>query len=352
VSEKVASLMDAEAAGEVHEPAEPAEEAEEPENDETSGNVSDYPMEAPPPASYEGRGPSARHPSRGYAMDGYAECATQTPEHLFSPWKVVMPEGSRFQDPHGPTLLREYHKAVANYIENVNISDLSQLRGEICQRTQNRATYQLTSYGSVSIGLDEPPPNLFSTFTVSLYLVIHPDGRFNFSTPDPGIGITGLIDEDEGRSLLFYISRGFLRPGLLQPLLELGLTWYDGCLICEVIDNRRQLGRTIRTQLRVAQEDVVSFGVDSEQQLLLAQYPFLCLDPSPQVGNLARLAVKDRQRWEPQAVEGESKMMFVARRNPEVFFMAETRPEPPKISQEEEDKFRREMIKKLLAGRH
>jgi hypothetical protein len=77
----------------------------------------------------------------------------------------------------------------------------------------------------------------------------------------------------------------------------------------------------------------------------------LCLDPDPQVGNLARAALRDRQRWGTSVLEGESKMMFVARRNPDVFFRAETRPQPPKISQEEENFFRQQMIQKLLESR-
>jgi hypothetical protein len=158
-----------------------------------------------------------------------------------------------------------------------------------------------------------------------------------------------MIDEDKGRSLLFCVSRGILRPGLLPQLLDLKLTWYDGSLICEVTDARRTLGRTIRTQLRVAHEDVVAFGIDVEQQVLLAQHPLLCQGPTPQVGNLARVALNDRQRWDPPEMGAESKMLFVARRCPGIFFKAERRQAPQRITREQEDEYRQQMIKKLLA---
>jgi hypothetical protein len=229
-----------------------------------------------------------------------------------------------------------------------NVSDLSELRGEICERIQRRINFQLSTYGTCSIGLDEAPPNLYSSFSVALYLVIYRDGRFSFSSVTPGIGVAGMIDEEEGRSLLFYISHGMLRPGLLPQLLDLKLTWYDGRLICEVIDYRRALGRSVRTQLRVAEEDIVAFGVEAEQQVLLAQYPLLCLEPTPQVANLARAAIADRRRWEPSDIEGESKMRFVARRCPEIFVKAEATAKPPKVTQEQEDEYRQRMIEKLL----
>jgi hypothetical protein len=170
------------------------------------------------------------------------------------------------------------------------------------------------------VGLDDPPPNLFSSFTVALYLIIYPDDRFTFSSATPGLSISGMITDEEGTSLLFCISRGMLRPGFMPQLLDLKLTWYDGRLICEVSDQRRALGRSVRTQLRVAEEDIIPFGVEAEQQVILAQYPLLCLDPTPQVGNLARAAMADRRRWEPPDMQGESKLLFVSRRSPEIFY--------------------------------
>jgi hypothetical protein len=280
-------------------------------------------------------------------FDNYCEAVTQTPDAPFSVTRPPSTSGLRHS--RGGDLVRHYHRAVIDHISNANLSDMSELRSEICERIQRRATYQLSSYGTMTIGLDEPPLNLYSSFTVSLYLVIYQDGRFTFSSAAPGLGISGMIDEDEGRSLLFYVSRGILRPGLLPPLLDLKLTWYDGSLICEVTDARRTLGRTIRTQLRVAHEDVVAFGIDVEQQVLLAQHPLLCLDPTTQVGNLARVALNDRQRWEPSEMGGESKMLFVARRCPEIFFKAERRQAPHRITREQEDEYRQQMIEKLLA---
>jgi hypothetical protein len=163
------------------------------------------------------------------------------------------------------------------------------------------------------------------------------------------MSISGFIDEDEGTSLLFYVAHGMLRPDLLPQLLELKLTWYDGRLICEVVDQRRALGRAVRTQLRVAEEDLVAFGVDAERQVLLAEYPLLCLEPTPQVANLARAAMADRQRWEPSQMQSRSKLLFLSKRSPEIFVDAQTIAAPTRVTQEQEDEYRKRMVDRLLS---
>lgn len=253
--------------------------------------------------------------------------------------------------PHGEaTLVQRYNRAVMDFIQTANTSDMTELRSEICERMQRRATFQMTNFGRITYGLDEPPPNLFSGFTVSLYLVIFADGRFTFSTAVPGISLGGHIDGDEGTQVLAHVSRGYLQPGLLKQLLELNLTWYDGCLLCEVTDYRRRLSRTVWTMLRVAQEDIVEAGIDTEQHVLLAKYPLLCLDADPEVGRMARTALSDRMRWEPATGERETKIRFVSRRVPEVFVNEESGERHPReVSQDDENAFREKMIARLLA---
>ena len=248
------------------------------------------------------------------------------------------------------SVVQKYNRAVMDYVQTANTSDMTEMRSEICERMQRRATFQINNFGKVTYGIDEPPPNLFSGFTVSLYLVIFEDGRFTFSTAVPGIGLSGNIDDDEGTSVLAYVSRGMLVPGLLKQLLELNLTWYDGCLLCEVTDRRRRLSRTVWTMLSVAQDDVVEAGIDTEQHVLLAQYPLLCLEPDPQVGRIARVAQADRLRWEPSQVEHESKMRFVARRVPHIFVQEQGCEAPNKeVSKDEEHEIRQQMIARLMA---
>jgi hypothetical protein len=251
----------------------------------------------------------------------------------------------------GGDLLEEFHEKVNSYIQNVIPSDLSELRSEICQRIQRRSQFQLSSFGAVSKDFDEAPLNLYSSLTVGLYLIVFEDGQFQFSSAVPGFSSSGHIDDEEGRSLLFYIGHGMLQTGLLPKLMDIGLTWYDGCLICEVVDQRRRLGRAVRTQLRVAQEDLTSFGLEAEQQVLLQQYPLLCVDPDPQVGRLSRLAFADRQRWEASGIDCESKMAFVSRISPGLFLNknlgCERKGDGKRLVQEY-DEFRRLMIDKLM----
>lgn len=248
------------------------------------------------------------------------------------------------------SIVQKYHRAVMDYVQTANTSDMTELRSEICERMQRRATFQINNFGRVTYGIDEPPPNLFNGFAVSLYLVIFEDGRFTFSTAVPGICISGNIDDDEGTSVLAHVSRGALLPGLLKQLLELSLTWYDGCLLCEVTDRRRTLSRTVWTMLSVAQEDIVDAGMDTEQHVLLAKFPLLCLEPDPEVGRIARVAHADRIRWEPAQDEHESKMRFVSRRVPKVFVQEPARDVPnQEVSHDEEESFKKRMMDRLLA---
>lgn len=272
---------------------------------------------------------------------------TQTPKYFYDEERALHIEEKPRLDAKGATLLHQYHHAVDHYIQNVNTQELSELRAEIVERLKKRAIYQQTSYGSSKVGFDEAPPNLFNTFTVSLYLIIDHD-QFIFSSAVPGFQYTGSLNDDEGLEILYYISQGLIVPGILKQLKQLHLTWYDGCLICEILDNRRKFPKTVRTQLRVHPNDVASFGFEAEQQFLLIQTPHLCLDPNPQVANVARIAMQDRQRWEPSHEKRESTYIHVSRDRPEIFIRRETPSCMKPVTQEQENSYREAMISKLL----
>lgn len=279
--------------------------------------------------------------SQGTSSDDHRNTSTQTT----SPHYKVIHEAN-ISNATGANLLREYHKTVREYMRTANTSDMTELRSEICGRIQRRDTFQENVYGDLSVGLDEPPPNLFSSLIPSLLLSIYGNGQFALTTPDSTILQTGHIDEADGQDILSNISKGILRPGLLKHLLDMNLTWYDGCLICEITDHRRKLNRRVRTHLRVAQEDIIDADIETQQQIVTAQYPLLCLDPDKQVGNLARVAFADRKRWEPSSVERESKMRFVARKCPSLFIKpAQVRHE---VTRADEDAFRAKMIQSLM----
>lgn len=251
------------------------------------------------------------------ADENYFSAATQTPIEFQKPSKVFSIDHF-LHNCTGGTLVEKYHETVSDYIENVNINELSALRSEICERIQKRIKFQRCTFGNISKCFDEQPQNLYSVLNVSLYLVLYSD-HFTFSTAQKGYEVTGSIDDEVGISILSYVSRGLLKPGLLQKLKNKNLSWYDGCLICEIIDCRRNTPKSVRTQLRVSQYDIQSYGIESEQQFILAQNPLICLDPSPAVANIARTAMSDRLRWEPYDTMEESKLQFVARRRPDLF---------------------------------
>lgn len=249
--------------------------------------------------------------------------ATQTPMEFQKQSKIHFSIDHFLHNCSGGALVDKYHEAVLDYIENVNINELSVLRGEMCERIQKLIKFQRCTFGNVSKCFDEQPQNLYSSLNVSLYLVIDND-HFSFYSAQKGYEVTGSIDDEVGISILSYISRGLLKPGLLQKLKNKNLYWYDGCLICEIIDYRRSVPRSVRTQLKVSQYDIQSYGIECEQQFILAQNPLICLDPSPAVANVARAAMNNRLRWEPSDTTEESKLQFVARRRPDLFIQEDS----------------------------
>lgn len=289
----------------------------------------------------------------------HVSVATQTPIEFQKPSKMFTIDHF-LHNCIGGTLIEKYHETVLDYIENVNINELSALRSEICERIQKRIKFQRCTFGNISKSFDEQPQNLYSVFNVSLYLVLYPD-HFTFSTSQKGYEITGSIDDKLGRSILSYVSRGLLKPGLLTILknkdLLKNLSWYDGCLICEIIDCRRAVSRRVRTQLRISQYDIQPYGIDSEQSFILAQNPLICLDTSTSVANVARAAMRDRLRWEPEDLMSESNLQFVARRRPDLFLQGKEKNESEsqisssiegKFSRPQQKKYRQKMIESML----
>ena len=282
--------------------------------------------------------------------NAYASAVTQTPKSFYkNPKKICDDHELHFCV--GVTLLEKYHSIVMNYIENVNVAELSSLRSEICEKIQKRLKFQRITYGAISKCFDEQPLNLYNTFNVSLYLVLYPD-HFTFSTVQKGFEISGSIDDETGQSILSYISRGMLKPGLLDSLKNKNLSWYDGCLICEIIDCRRKNTPTIRTQLRVSPYDINQTGIESEQSYVLAQNPFVCTDPSPAVANIARAAMNDRLRWEVTPSQNEAKILSVVTKRPDLFLKNmktdNTSENHVQITPSQQAEFRRKMIEKML----
>lgn len=288
-------------------------------------------------------------------QDEVYSCATQTTRAFEHPSKVFTVDHN-LHDCYDGTLIQKYHETVVDYIENINPSDLSVLRSDICERLQKRVKFQRATFGAVSVNIDEQPPNLYKShaFHVSLYLSLYSD-HFTLSVTPNSIEVSGSIDDETGRSLLFYISRGYLKPGLLNVLKNKNCTWYNGCLICEITDYRRIIPRSIRIHLKVSPGDIQQYPFESEQPVILAQNPLICLDPSPAVANLARAAMRDRLRWEPTDTLNESKLEFVARRRPDLFLNSCRDSQSPRtqhFSRQQQKDYRQRLIDSMLNPPH
>ena len=233
-----------------------------------------------------------------------------------------------------------------SYIKNTSKTSISDFRNEVYEKTQRHFAFQISSYGRISLGFDELPNNDFSNMTPSLFLMIYND-HFTFSSAVPGFNIIGNINDDEGIMLLNCISRGFLVPNSLKILKELNLTWYDGYLICEIVDNRRVIPKTLRTNLKPTSNDIASCGFENEQAFLLAQYPLLCLEPDTKVAELSRTIVNDKNRWQVNEISCDSPIVFVSRRKPELLINHQKSIE--RKDDENEIDFKNEMMKRIMS---
>ena len=225
------------------------------------------------------------------------------------------------------TLLEQYYANINFYIENISSTQLSAVRSEMCKKIRHRSIFQTKVFGKASTNFDILPENTFSSFTVSLYLILR-EKTFTLYTSNPGIEITDSYEES-GSYILGFISRGILPPKMLDDVRKLNLVWYDGGLICEIDDQRKKNSKNYRTLLRINQNDIASLGLESESEYLLARYPLLCFDSDIQVAKVARAAERDSLRWKPQDVP-ETPKQYVEEHYPSLFL------EPKKQKKEEQ----------------
>lgn len=243
------------------------------------------------------------------------------------------------------TLLDQYYQNVNYYIKNLSRASLSTFKNEICNKVRHRSLFQAKVFGKSSTNFDVLPESTFSTFTISLHLVLRPKS-FSFFTSNPGIEINDTFS-DEGSYLLNFISQGYLPPRLFEEIRKLNLVWYDGGLICEIDDQRRTNCNTIRTLLRVHPTDIAKLGYESEREYLLARYPLISFDNDIQISRVARAASRDRHRWQKED-SIETPKQFVQNHYPQAFLpqKKEDKEEPPE-DREEAQKALLEAIKGL-----
>ncbi|EAY08090.1 hypothetical protein TVAG_497130 [Trichomonas vaginalis G3] len=195
----------------------------------------------------------------------------------------------------GPVLIDQYQEVIKDYVSKLDMSHLSAYRREICECIQLRQQFQNKVYGNTDADVEKLPVSIFSGLTPSLTITFDQD-VFSIVSASGGLEITGDISS-EGQYLIYDINRGVLPKTLYEAVKKLGLTWYDGGLICEVVDRRRNIEKFRRVHLKVDQSSLEPMSIEREQELLLCRYPLLCLTPDLQVTNFARTIAADAARW-------------------------------------------------------
>jgi hypothetical protein len=216
----------------------------------------------------------------------------------------------------GATLLRNYFENIHYHIENIPSSQMSPIRVEVCKKIRHRTIFQTKVFGKTSMNFDILPENTFSTFTVSLYLILK-DKTFSLFTSNRCLEINDTI-KGHGSYILDYISCGYLPPMMLDDVRKLNLMWYDGGLLCEIEDQRTKNCKISRTLLRISQSDIAELGPESESEFLLARYPLISFDADVQISRVARAASGDALRWKEESVPVTPKR-FVEENYPSIF---------------------------------
>lgn len=218
-------------------------------------------------------------------------------------------------------LLDQFYENTKYFLLNMQKSNYSPLKNELCDQARTRALFQSKVFGKTSQNFDILPQCAFSSFSVSLRLVIQ-HNSFSFFSVISGFEIHENF-EDHGQTILDFISHGTLPPRTLDDVKKLNLTWYDGGLICEVEDKRRKELNSMRILLRVHPLDVAKYGPDSECEYLLARYPLLSFEPDVQISRLSRTVYNDKIRWKTNEPELPTAKQFVQREFPEMFIEKE-----------------------------
>jgi hypothetical protein len=154
---------------------------------------------------------------------------------------------------------------------------------------------------------------------------------------------------NELSGLLNYFDQRLLPPDMLDPLRKLNLVFYDGGLICSIIDQRREHFTPIRLHLRIHPDDIVALGFELEQEYLFASYPLLCLENRIEVFQVSRISARDRDKWKGISAR-DSAAGFLQREYPSLFVddVPQVAPPPNRpICEMSEPEFLERLMKKL-----
>jgi hypothetical protein len=242
--------------------------------------------------------------------ENHETVALQTNKELFPPHEDYFTEETEDSGlkltGKGPVLISQYQKFVKNFLKETDFTRLSQYRGEICECISHRAQFQ-EKITEADDDIEKLPASIFSGFTPGLILTIDAI-TFTLVSNPPGIEITGEMTT-EGARLLLDVSAGFLPAGLYQEIKKLNVQWYDGGVICAIIDKRRNIEKIRRAHLKVKQSELGQMDIDREREYLLARYPLLCLEPDLHVTDVARAIAADANRWEDTSLIKDQSMM-------------------------------------------
>ena len=281
------------------------------------------------------------------APDGSIAASSQTNTTFSSAFErspvVIGPElvGS------GRVLSDRYRDVLGSFLDQCDPGTLTEYRQEIFNRMRQEKSFQDRVFGRSTPRYDTLPRNSFSSFTASLHLLILPS-HFVLSSSPPGLELTGDLEGDLSH-LLGYFEDGLLPPKLLEQLRKLNLVWYDGGLVCEVSDQRRETAQQFRMYLRANQTDIAACGFEAEREFLLVQHPLLCLDTSPQVGRVAMVASRDRTKWATTPHAENTPAQFLQMKYPALFIeeRAPMQPRERRPDTESDEQLRQKLMAKF-----
>ena len=247
----------------------------------------------------------------------------------------------------GSVLSQRYRDVLGCFLDQCDPRSFTEYREEVFNRVRQEKSFQDRVFGHSTPRYDTLPRSTFSSFTVSLHLAILPS-HFVLSSSPPGFELTGDLDDDLARLIAFF-DDGLLPPKVLDQLRKLNLVWYDGGLVCEVSDQRREAAQQFRMYLRVNPCDIAACGVETEREYLLVQHPLLCLDTSPQVGRVAMVAARDRSKWATPAHAEKTPAQFLQTQYPALFIEERTpmQPRERKHDVEADEQLREKLLKKF-----
>lgn len=195
----------------------------------------------------------------------------------------------------GIICLKQFYQFLEDFLLNSDLSSFSEYKREVLESIKSRIDYNKKILNEKEYDFEYRSVGLFSNLITSAFLIIN-EKIFHFYTIDHSYEFTGDIINDFPNFIL-CVCDGFLPPGIFSSIYRSKLNWYDGGLICEVIDKKHLIEYPIKIYLRVKSTELHILPPDKESEFLLNKFPVLNLDNNIQVTNIKRHLFNDAYRF-------------------------------------------------------